>query len=167
MVEQGHQGQAGFEEDQGSYPGFVGGTGNQPVEMVPDEDNATPSTATGGPMSSLDYVVQNLQCRLGNPRNRCYANSAFRLWSWAGSFMEGPKLWQQTAAAVTEALAQDEVVHLTKLQGLRPLWDKFDDEQQNDASHFLSEMVGLANPTQVIVGTMHNRFTYERPFRFI
>lgn len=63
--------------------------------------------------------------------------------------MEGPKLWQQT---VTEALAQDEVVHLTKLQGLQPLWDKFDDAQQNDASHFLSELVGLANPTQVIVG---------------
>lgn len=23
----------------------------------------------------LDYVVQNLQCRTGNPRNRCYANA--------------------------------------------------------------------------------------------
>ena len=37
-------------------------------------------------------------------------------------------------------------------KGLRPLWDKFDDEQQNDASHFLQELVGLAAPTRVSPG---------------
>ena len=153
MAETGQQERAAFVDNQGPFPGFWGGTGDQHVEHVPDEvEQSFQVTTTTGPMSSLDYVVQNLQCRLGNPRNRCYANSAFRLWAWAGSFMEGPQLWQRTSSAVLEALANDEVVQLTTLQGLRPLWDKFDDEQQNDASHFLQELVGLAHPTKVIMG---------------
>lgn len=79
MAEQGRQGQADLVDDQGIYPGFVGGTGNQQVEMVPDDEDTIPFTETGGPMSSLDYVVQNLQCRLGNPRNRCYAKFSLQI----------------------------------------------------------------------------------------
>ena len=101
-------------------------------------------------MSSLDYVAQNLQCRLGNPRNRCYANSAFRLWAWAGSFMGGEKLWRLTTPAVQGALNSDDAVHLPALPGLESLWNKFDDDTQDDASYFLQEMVDLAQTEQVI-----------------
>ena len=136
------------------YPGFWGGAGDHGAATAPSDDEVTSPQMVGvqGPLSSLDYVVQNLQRRLGNPRNRCYANSAFRLWSWAGSFMEGPKLWNRTAQAVAEALNKDDVVQLTQLDGLRPLWAKFDDEQQNDASHFLQELVDLADSKSVILG---------------
>ena len=137
-----------------TYPGFWGGAGDHGAATALSDDEETSPQMVGvqGPLSSLDYVVQNLQCRLGNPTNRCYANSAFRLWSWAGSFMEGPKLWNRTAQAVAEALDKDEVVQLTQLDGLRPLWTKFDDEQQNDASHFLQELVDLADSKVVILG---------------
>ena len=103
-------------------------------------------------MSSLDFVMQNLQSRLGNPRNRCYANSAFRLWAWAGSFMGGAKLWNQTNAAVMAALTTDDLVHLPALEGLAPLWTQFNDQQQADASHFQQELVELAQTNQVITG---------------
>ena len=32
------------------------------------------------------------------------------------------------------------------------MWTKFDDEQQNDASHFLQELVDLADSKEVILG---------------
>ena len=103
-----------------------------------------------GPMWPLDYVAQSLQCRLGNPNNRCFANAAFRLWPWAGAFMDGPKLWSKTTTAVLEALKADEVVHLPKLPGLEVLWEKFDDNKQDDASHFLQELVAIAETDHVI-----------------
>lgn len=136
------------------YPGFCGGAGAED-NVVPVSDEEDPrSTMTGvssGPMSPLDYVAQNLQCRLGNPRNRCFDNSAFRLWAWAGSFLEGPKLWNKTStAAVVAALGEDDIVHLPNLEGLGPLWRKFDDQFQDDASHFLQEMVNLADSARVI-----------------
>ena len=86
------------------YPGFCGGAGHHETTVVTasEDEDMQPSRDANprGPMSSLDFVMQNLQCRLGNPRNRCYANSAFRLWAWAGSFMGGARLWNQTGTFV-------------------------------------------------------------------
>ena len=76
----------------------------------------------------LDYVVQNLQYRLGNPRNRCYANSPYRLWTWAGSFLGGPALWRKTTDAVMTTMTGDEVVQITHLQTLKPLWERIDNK---------------------------------------
>ena len=100
-------------------------------------------------LAPWDYVMQNLQCRLGNPRNRCYANAPFRLWAWAGNFMEGPGLWNKTAAAV-QAMTEDDVVQITHLHTLRALWEMFDDSVQDDASHFITEMIDLAETKNVI-----------------
>ena len=98
----------------------------------------------------LDYVVQNLQYRLGNPRNRCYANSPYRLWTWAGSFLGGPALWCKTTDAVMTTLTDDEVVQITHLKALRPLWERFDDNVQDDASQFLLELNELADTNNTI-----------------
>lgn len=103
--------------------------------------------------TSLDYVVQNfLQSRLGNYRNRCFANGPFRLrlWAWVGSFLQGPQLWNKTTAAVTAALGDNEAVNITTLATLRPLWSKFDDMVQDDASHFLQELVRISDSNRVI-----------------
>ena len=105
--------------------------------------------------STLDYVMQNFQCRLGNPRNRCYANVPFRLWAWSGSFVAGPQMWRKTATAVQATLQADDTVQLTELSTLRPLWFKFDDTIQDDAAHFLTEMVDLAQPANVIMHHFH------------
>ena len=87
---------------------------------------------------------------------------------WAGSFMEGPSLWSKTASAVKEALASDDVVQLTSLVGLQSLWTKFDDAQQNDASHFLQELVDLAESPSVIQGyhqvDFHQQLSKRRAF---
>ena len=75
----------------------------EPAHEVEDSQPVViPTMATKSP---LDYVIQNLQCRTGNYRNRRFANAPFRLWSWAGSFLGGPQLWNKTGAAVhaTEA----------------------------------------------------------------
>ena len=139
--------------DGSTYPGFCGGAGDDTMHSSQEDSmEANFGSAAGlqGPMSSLDYVAQNLQRRLGNPRNRCHANSAFRLWAWAGSFMGGEKLWQLTTPAAQGALNSDDTVHLPALPGLESLSNKFDDNTQDDASYFLQEMVELAQAEQVI-----------------
>ena len=77
--------------------------------------------------------------------------------------MEGPRLWSSTAAAVKEALISDDVVQLTTLAGL-----KFDDSQQNDASHFLQELADLADSPSVIQGyhqvDFHQQVSKKRAF---
>ena len=108
--------------------------------------------------TSLDYVVQNLQSRLGNYRNRCFANGPFRLWAWAGSFLQGPQLWQRTTAAVMAAL---DVVNITTLATLKPLWKQFDDMVQDDASHFVQELVRLSDSNKVIRQYHHVDFRQE------
>ena len=73
-----------------NFPPFLGGANGPTNEVLADEEMADTPTAAAEHMV-LDYVLQNLQIRLGNPRNRCFANAPFRLWSWAGSFLDGPK----------------------------------------------------------------------------
>ena len=114
-----------------------------------------PTHTSTSTCSSLDFVVQNLQCRLGNCRNRCFANGPFRLWAWAGSFMQGEELWQDTTPAVTTALRDDGVVNITTLETLAPLWETFNEAVQDDAAHFLQQLVHLAKPTKVITQYHH------------
>ena len=156
------------QEKSQNFPGFWGGTRDDDVSMLDNEGEDQFHEEVQGPLSPLDYVIQNLQCRLGNPRNRCFANSAFRLWAWAGSFMEGPRLWSRTASAVKEALLSDDVVQLTTLAGLQSLWTKFDDSQQNDASHFLQELVDLAESSLIIQSyhqvDFHQQVSKKRAF---
>ena len=139
------------------FPGFTGGAGDmdEPMLSLSDTDEQSEMAATrSGPMWPLDYVAQSLQCRLGNPNNRCFANAAFRLWSWAGAFMDGPQMWCKTTNAVLEALKTDEVVHLPKLPGLETLWETFDDNKQDDAYHFLQELVAIAE-TETVIQSYH------------
>ena len=143
-----------------AIPAFCGGAGDHAGD---DMDSAHDFAAndTNQPseqlqaQSTLDYVMQNFQCRLGNPRNRCYANVPFRLWAWSGSFVAGPQMWRKTATAVQATLQADDTVQLTELSTLRPLWFKFDDTIQDDAAHFLTEMVDLAQPANVIMHHFH------------
>ena len=81
-----------FQERSFVVPSFCGGTGNMAeYEPAIDDENMilVEDPFTSG-QSTLDYVLQNLQCRIGNYRNRCFANAPFWLWSWAGSFLGGP-----------------------------------------------------------------------------
>lgn len=138
-------------------PSFCGGAKSSSDTLG---DDAQMDDMDEGPekpvaQSTMDYVLQNLHCRLGNPQNRCYANAPFRLWAWAGSFLSGSKMWNKTAAAVTAALADDEIVHLPQLQSLHTLWEKFDDTKQDDAAHFLLELKDLAQPSNVILQYHH------------
>ena len=144
-----------------NFPGFCGGVQNtdsmdheQDINMMdgaPHQQTTSPSSTC----SSLDYVVQNLQCRLGNYRNRCFANGPFRLWAWAGSFMQGKELWQGTTSAVTTALGDDGVVNITTLETLAPLWETFNEAVQDDAAHFLQQLVHLASSKKVITQYHH------------
>ena len=141
-----------------AVPRFCGGAGPLDDTMEPaqeDEDLQPVVTPTMAVKTPLDYVIQNLQCRTGNYRNRCFANAPFRLWSWAGSFMGGPQLWNKTGAAVHAALQDDGVVNITSLPTLRPLWQQFDDQIQDDASHFLMALADLAESTRIIPGYFH------------
>ena len=122
--------------------------------LSPDEDERAVH-------SSLDYVVQNRQTRLGNYRNRCFANGPFRLWAWVGSFLHGPKLWQKTTPAVMAVLGDTEVVNITTLATLKPLWEQFNDLVQDDASHFLQELVRLSDSSNVIKQYHHVDFRQE------
>lgn len=101
---------------------------------------------------ALAYFAQNLQRRLGNPRNRCFANSPLRLWSWAGVFISSTKLWKRTSGAAQAALAEEEAVDITHLASLRPLWNEFDDSVQDDASSFLAAVVDLAGSEEIVAG---------------
>lgn len=96
---------------------FCGGAGtmDSPEVQALTENDASMEEQDFETQSPLDYVVQNLQCRTGNPRNRCFANAPFRLWAWAGSFQGGPRLWNKTTAAVVAALKDDGVVNITSL----------------------------------------------------
>ena len=141
-----------------AVPRFCGGAGHMDETMEPaqEEDDPQPVvTPTMAAQSPLDYVVQNLQCRTGNYRNRCFANAPFRLWSWAGSFMGGPQLWNKTGAAVHAALQDEGVVNITSLPTLRTLWQQFDDQAQDDASHFLMALAHLAESPRIIPGYYH------------
>lgn len=130
-----------------SFPSFGGGAGGV------DDETMTQASEREEPLEPGDYVLQNFQCRLGNPRNRCYANSPFRL--WAGSVLSGPQMWNKTASAVMAALSDNETVQITSLSTLQTLWNRFDDRIQDDAARFLSEMVELASPGQVIANHFH------------
>ena len=70
-------------------------------------------------------------------------------------FLAGPQMWRKTATAVQATLQADDAVQLTELSTLRPLWSKFDDTVQDDAAHFLTEMVDLAQPASVITHHFH------------
>ena len=141
-------------QDITTFPPFCGGAGSV---MAAAMDVDTGSFSMGHEIEEqhtvqapLDYVVQNLQYRLGNPRNRCYANSPYRLWTWAGSFLGGPALWRKTTDAVMTTMTDDEVVQITHLKTLQPLWERFDDNVQDDASQFLLELNALANTNKTI-----------------
>ena len=141
-----------------TFPTFCGGASSQDDNMgdsAPEDAKIFQEEPQHGDRTSLDFVLQNLQCRLGNPRNRCFANAPFRLWAWAGSFLAGPKMWNLTAAALHAALSDDDVVQITKLPTMKPLWSKFDDSIQDDAAQFLLEMVDLAQPAHVITHHHH------------
>lgn len=59
------------------------------------------------------------------------------------------------------ALQDDDVVHLPALKTMAPLWTKFDDQFQDDASHFLQELVGMAQTNGVIQSYHHVDFRQE------
>ena len=126
-----------------TFQSFCGGAVSHDEDMgdsAPEEEILSQEAQQHMEQMPLDYVLQNLQCRLGNPRNRCFANAPFRLWAWAGSFLFGPTMWKHTASAVLSALRDEDVVQITKLQTLKPLWSKFDDSIQDDAAQFLRDV---------------------------
>ena len=149
------------QQREASFPGFCGGIQTLDSMNLDEDINMTdgaphqPTHTSTSTCSSLDFVVQNLQCQLGNCRNRCFANGPFRLWAWAGSFMQGEELWQDTTPAVTTALRDDGVVNITTLETLAPLWETFNEAAQDDAAHFLQQLVHLAKPTKVITQYHH------------
>ena len=59
------------------------------------------------------------------------------------------------------ALADDEIVQLPQLQPLKTLWQKFDDNVQDDAAHFLLELKDLAQLMQVIMQRYHVDHRHE------
>ena len=69
--------------------------------------------------------------------------------------MQGEELWQDTTSAVTTALRDDGVVNITTLETLAPLWETFNEAAQDDAAHFLQQLVHLAKPTKVITQYHH------------
>lgn len=110
-----------------TFPGFCGGVGamqDDDMEALFEHsgDQSPENSEDLQVQTSLDYV-----CRIYNYRNRCFANGPFRLWAWVGSFLQGPKLWTKTTAAVTAALGDNEVVNITTLETLTPLWQKFNE----------------------------------------
>ena len=141
-----------FEQGGTSFPSFCGGSGTMDDDMgiQASSSGLLPGDEAQAEQSSLDLVVQNLQARLGNYRNRCFANGPFRLWAWVGSFMQGKKLWANTAPAVMAMLGDTDVVNITRLVTMQPLWERFNDMVQDDASHFLQEMVRLSDSKTVI-----------------
>ena len=158
-MSQGYHGEM-MKELRPAVPAFCGGAGDHADEdMEPaqdfeaDEENQPIEQLQG--QSALDYVLQNLPCKLGNPKNRCYAKAPFRLWMWTGSFLAGPQLWHHAAMAVNATFQAEDVVHLTEMTTPHPLWRKFDDKVQDDAAHFLAEMVELAQPEHVITHHFH------------
>ena len=164
---------ANGEELRPAVPAFCGGAGDHVSEdmttaPVFEADDETQNTESLQGQSVLDFVLQNLQCKLGNPKNRCYANAPFRLWMWTGSFLSGPEMWHCTAKAVHATFQADDVVNLTELTDLSSLWQKFDDTVQDDAAHFLAEMVELAKPKHVTTHHFHvdHRQTVHRRKEF-
>ena len=145
------------------FPSFCGGMGTMEVDMDAHAGTSGlhPEERERDDQTSLDLVVQNLQTRLGNYRNRCFANGPFRLWAWVGSFLQGSNLWAKTTPAVMAVLGDTEVVNITTLATLQPLWDKFNDLVQDDASHFLQELVRLSDSKAVIRHYHHVDFRQE------
>ena len=64
--------------------------------------------------------------------------------------MKGPALWSKTTNAVQEALGDVGVVNITTLETLAPLWETFNEAVQDDAAHFLQQLVELADSNTVI-----------------
>ena len=148
-----------------AFPSFCGGAGSHDDAMgenAPEDEMFSQDALQHMEQMPLDYVLQSLQCRLGNPRNRCFANAPFRLWACAGSFLAGTTMWNQTASAVLAALRDEDVVQITKLQTLKPMWSKFDENIQNDAAQFLLEMVEMAKADNVITHHHHHHHHHHR-----
>ena len=137
-------------------PKFCGGAGNmdasmEPAPAEPDEHLAEePEIETQSP---LDHVVQNLHCRTGNFCNRCFANAPFRLWAWAGSFINGRTTALEPRWCCCHGGAQGRGCGQHHLSST--LWQQFDDTVQDDASHFLMALAHLADSQQLIKGYYH------------
>lgn len=69
--------------------------------------------------------------------------------------MGGTKLWKHTSRAAQAALSEEDVVDITHLASLRPLWEVYSDQVQDDASSFLASLVDLAG-SQEIVDTVYH-----------
>ena len=52
-------------------------------------------------------------------------------------------------------------MHLPNLPGIEKLWEQFDDSKQDDASHFLQELVALAETKRVIQSYHHVDYRQE------
>lgn len=75
--------------------------------------------------------------------------------------MHGPALWNRTAAAVMAAITDNEVVNITKLETMTPIWQKFNEEVQDDDSHFRQELVVMAGSDKVIKQYRHVDYRQE------
>ena len=132
------------------FPAFCGGAGAETdtaTASEPDELPAQRAEERRGVQAPLDYATRNLQCRSGNARKeiRLWA------WAWAGSVLEGPRLWNRRASAVMAALSDDDVVRIAHLLTLQKLRQRFDYNVQDGDAHFLSEMVDMAEPRNNVV----------------
>ena len=84
------------------------------------EDEAmTPVSSRDDQHDHTSEQCKGLQCRLGNPRNCCYANSPSRLWAWAGRASFQVNRWNNAASAVQTALADNDTVQITSLSTLQ------------------------------------------------
>lgn len=143
-------------------PSFCGGEGedttmdNQQDVQMEDEPQPAASPMEGS-RSSLDYVVQNLQCRLGNYRNRCFANGPFIVGM-------GWQLHERTSAMEPHPSSGTRGAGGcggTTLETLATLWETFNEAVQDDAAHFLQQLVELGDSKNVIRQYHHVDFRQE------
>ena len=59
--------------------------------------------------------------------------------------MDGRQLCAKATGAVLEALRADDIAQLPNLPGIEKLWEQFDDNKQDDASHFLICRLGFSS----------------------
>ena len=114
------------------------------MENVLHKILAAPGTSPTLP-TNVYVIGQALTSRLTNPGNLCYGNAAFRCWSWAGAHAEDQILaWGRTHDAVRTFLASNEQVSLLDLETLRPIWQHFHADQQEDVGDFVGHLTSFA-----------------------
>ena len=92
--------------------------------------------------TSTDLLMQNLTMIVGNLSQRCFANAAWRAFTWLCAFLQehNTQFWGTVREAVQESLETCEAVDLQQLPGLQTLWQEYDLNVQGDAGHFVNTL---------------------------